>query len=393
MSNAFTRREALQRSAGAFFLPLDSLWRSRGPHGALQRVTGAADADRDLVAGLSTLIPDAMKRKGVPGLSIGLIREGRVIWSRGFGVANVDRRAPVTSDTVFEAASLSKPVFALAVLTLCDSGTLDLDRPLKDYLPAAVPVDDPRAKLITAAMVLSHTSGLPHGRPARTPIALRFAPGARFAYSATGFQCLQAVVEHLTRQPLAAFMKKTVLEPLAMDDSSFGWVDKYKASAADGYDEDGDVGLSGNGEYLEATPEELTRLKADFPEYRYPSAAAGLYTTASDYCKFVMELLQPERVRLSGRLMERLFHPRVQVTDGISWGLGWGLETTSAGEAFWHWGDWGVFRHFTMAGRRHKSGVVILTNSFNGPQVYREVVPKVLEGPHPSLAWVDRYRP
>jgi CubicO group peptidase (beta-lactamase class C family) len=284
-------------------------------------------------------------------------------------------------------------VFALAVLKLCESGKLDLERPLKDYLPSAIPIDDSRAKLITAKMVLSHTSGLPHGRPAGTPITLRFTPGEKFAYSATGFQCLQSVVEHLTRQSLTDFMKSTILNPLLMENSNFGWIEKYKESAADGYWGDGDFGLSGNGEYLEATPEELAKIKKDFPDYKYPSAAAGLYTTAADYCKFLIELLQPQRVRLSSAMMEKIFQPQVQVTDAISWGLGWGLEKAKTGGAFWHWGDWGVFRNFAMAVRSQKSGVIILTNSFNGPKVYREIVPKVLSGPHPSLSWVAQYRP
>jgi hypothetical protein len=75
-----------------------------------------------------------------------------------------------------------------------------------------------------------------------------------------------------------------------------------------------------------------------------------------------------------------------------SWCLGWGLEHSVSGDAFWHWGDWGVFRNFAIAYRKQKVGVVVLTNSFYGPRVYREVVPQSIGGEHPAFEWVRRYR-
>jgi CubicO group peptidase (beta-lactamase class C family) len=352
-----------------------------------------SESEQSLIADLTASIPDLMSRHKVPGLSIALIRDGKLNWSKGFGYANVEKKTPVTPATVFEAASLSKPVFAYAVLRLCDSGKMAVDRPLSDYLSKPFIDNEPRLKSITAEMVLSHSSGLPHGRPPGTPISLRFTPGEKFAYSATGFQYLQLVVEEITKQSLADFMKTGVLNPLGMSNSSFGWIERFNGAAAQGYDGDGDAGLSGNGEYLEATPEELEKLKKDYPEYKYPSASAGLYTTAEDYAKFMIEMLQPQRIPLSASLMERMFKQRVKINDSISWGLGWGLESVKSNAAFWHWGDWGVFRNFTMADRKRKIGVVILTNSFNGPRVYREIVPKAIDGEHPSLPWVARYRP
>src|SRR4029079_2261464 len=102
-----------------------------------------------------------MKHGGVPGLSVGLIRHGEVVWHRGFGVKNVQTGDLVTDDTVFEAASLSKSVFAYAVLKLVDQAVIDLDRPLSQYLPSLyAPAEDPRLSLITARHVLTHTTGL-----------------------------------------------------------------------------------------------------------------------------------------------------------------------------------------------------------------------------------------
>jgi CubicO group peptidase (beta-lactamase class C family) len=351
---------------------------------------------KELAAELSQFIPALMSRHKVPGLSITLIREARIVWSQGFGIRNTNTKEPVVAETVFEAASLSKPTFAYAALKLCEKGKLGLDTPLTEYLPAPFVPDEPRLKLITARMVLSHISGLPHGRPRGTPIALRFAPGQRFAYSATGFQYLQRVVEQVSKQSLAEFMKANLLEPFGMRNSNFGWIDNYQQAAAQGHDRDGDPGLTGNGEYLEFTPEERTSFDRDYPEYKYPSASAGLYTTAADYAKFLVEIMQPTQkgpFHLSENFVTEMLKPQVKVSEDISWGLGWGIEQTEAGDAFWHWGDWGVFRNFAIGYKNQKIGVVVLTNSFHGPKGYREIIPKAIGGTHPTFSWVERYRP
>lgn len=351
---------------------------------------------KELIADLSRLIPEWMRKHHVPGLAIALIKDAKIQWTQGFGVKNTETKESVATDTVFEAASLSKPAFAYAVLKLCEIGKLGLDTPLTEYLPKPFMPDEPRHKLITARMVLSHSSGLPHGRPRGTPIALRFAPGKKFAYSATGFQYLQIVVEHLSKQPLADFMKANLLEPFTMRNSSFGWIDSYNKEAAQGHGRDGEPGQTGNGEYLEFTPEERASFARDYPEYKYPSASAGLYTTASDYAKFLIEIIQPTRkspFHLSEDMTTEMLKPGMKVTDKISWGLGWGIELAEAEESFWHWGDWGVFRNFAMASKKQRSGVVVLTNSFYGPKVYREIVPKAIGGTHPAFSWVESYRP
>jgi len=297
---------------------------------------------------------------------------------------------------------LSEAAFAYAFLKLCEQWKIDLDATLTEFLPEPFVPDEPRLKRITTRRALSHSSGLPHGRPPGTPIRLRFDPGERFAYSATGFEYLQLVAERLTEKPLGEFMQARLLEPFGMRHSSFGWLDRYEKEAAQGHWQDGTPGFSGNGQYLRSSPEEKAKRRADYPEARYPSAAAGLYTTAADYARFMIQILRPSdgdrihwqrTVRLSERATAEMLRPQVHVSEGIDWGLGWGLERTDAGDAFWHWGDWGCFRNFAIAYRKQKLGVVVLTNSFNGPKAYRETVPQAIGGEHPALAWVERYRP
>ena len=394
MSQQVLRRQFLRQAGAMIALTSASPFASLVHAFQATEKSGNDALTKSLIADLAKSIPVWMSKTSVPGLSIALIKEANLVWSQGFGVKSAGAKEPVTAETIFEAASLSKPAFAYAALKLCDEGRLGIDTPLIEYLSDPLIPNEPRLKMITARMVLSHSSGLPHGRPQGAPISLRFTPGERFAYSATGIQYLQMVVERLTRQPLADFMKARLLDPFSMKGSNFGWIERYEKEAAQGHWRDGSTGLSGNGKYLAATSEELEKMRNHYPEFKYPSASAGLYTTASDYARFMIEVIDPSRrdqFHLSEAIVTEMLKPQVKINDSISWGLGWGIERTEAGDAFWHWGDWGVFRNFAIASRKQRSGVVVLTNSFNGPRVYREIVPAAIGGKHPALAWVEKY--
>jgi CubicO group peptidase (beta-lactamase class C family) len=102
-----------------------------------------------------------LKDGRVPGLAFAVIRDGKIVETKGVGVRDISTSAPVDQNTIFEAASLSKPVFAFAVLQLVDAGALSLDAPLAKYVPDYVK-DDPRAALITVRNILDHTSDLPN---------------------------------------------------------------------------------------------------------------------------------------------------------------------------------------------------------------------------------------
>lgn len=162
---------------------------------------------------LQQFIPRMMQHVGVPGLSIAVIRDGKIIWSSAFGVRNNETREPVTTDTPFEAASFSKAAFAYAVLKLCEQGKLSLDAPLWNYRPNCfLPAADPRSKLITTRMIPSHTSGL-HYRPEDKSVQIHSTPGEEWFYSAMGYGYLQRIVEHITGQPLElTFSRKTLPE-------------------------------------------------------------------------------------------------------------------------------------------------------------------------------------
>ena len=356
--------------------------------GLAQHASIQNTVDKQVINRLEQTIPRLMADGDIPGLSIALVRKGEVVWSRGFGVKNIETKEAVDDNTVFEAASLTKPVFAYAILKLVDSGKIDLDTPLTKYLPGTYDVgDDPRLNQITARRVLSHTTGFPNWRPrGDKTLKIYFTPGERFSYSGEGFVYLARVVEHITGESLDVFMKKAVLDPLDMKNSSFIWINNYETLKTFSHNPFGTV--SGRNK-----PEKA-------------NAAASLHTTANDYARFVVAILKGTGLKqATARLMltpqvsveeagfQSLNQPNPKLSGTISWGLGWGLEKTDDGMAFWHWGDNGDTKAYVAAFEKQRSGLVMFANSATGLSILPELVAEALGGQHPSLTWVsiERY--
>jgi CubicO group peptidase (beta-lactamase class C family) len=336
----------------------------------------------EVVARLERIIPRLMKEGDVPGLSIALLRNGDLVWHRGFGMKNAKTGDPVTEKTVFEAASLSKPVFAYAVLKLVDSGKFDLDKPLKQYLPGNYDVgDDQRLDQITARRVLSHTTGFPNWRSGN--LKIHFTPGERFSYSGEGFVYLAKVIERVTGEQFNDLMKKSVFDPLGMTSSSYVWQDSYDMLKTFRHDSLGQ-------------PVSQNKMAQG-----QSNAAASLHTTARDFGLFVSAILQG--TGLKKETLRLMLTPQIKVGEGgsnhtnrppeklspfISWGLGWGLQTTGDGLSFWHWGDNGDSKAYVVAFDRGKLGVVIFANSATGLSIAREIVDEAVGGEQPAGAWL-----
>jgi CubicO group peptidase (beta-lactamase class C family) len=335
--------------------------------------------NRELIGRLKELVPELMKKADIPGMSIAVIKDGKIIWTEGFGIKSAKTGESVTKDTIFEAASLTKPFFAYAAMQLVERGELDLDKPLYEYMPQEDLVkkyirhpwdlegfNRDWFRRITARLVLSHSSGLPHGEP-RRPLPILFEPGSRYKYSADGYQYLQQVVEHLKGEPLRDIMAKMALEPLGMKQSSMVWQDRYETQAAVGHD----VFSETNGR---------------FRKRRRATAAASLYTTAEDYARFVLAMLND--AGLKRETIAKMLTPEIDVDKDVFWGLGFGLQKTPNGKAFWQWGDYGIFRNYVIAYKEKKIGVVYLTNSFNGLSIGHDIVQHAIGGGNtdPALA-------
>ena len=186
---------------------------SASPDRGIQSVTG-------LVDDLSTFIPVEMQATKVPGLSITLIQEGKIVWSGGFGVSNTLTGSQVTEDTVFEVASISKVITAYAALVLVERGVLSLDEPVHAYLSRPWLPPSNYADRITLRHLLTHTSGLTN-KVNPVDKSIIFAPGERYEYSGVGFIYLQEVMEQVTGKSLEQIAQELVFQPLAMESTSF----------------------------------------------------------------------------------------------------------------------------------------------------------------------------
>jgi CubicO group peptidase (beta-lactamase class C family) len=334
------------------------------------------------IARLEKDVPRLLKESDVPGLTIALIRDGRLVWSGAFGLANADTKKRVTPNTVFEAASLSKPVFAYAVLKLVDEGKLNLDTPLNKYLGNNYDVGgDERMNLITARRVLSHTSGFPNWRPdGSKSLSILFTPGEKFSYSGEGMVYLSRVVVKITGMDFEEFMQQYALRPLGMTASSYIWQDRYDSLKAYRHDMLGK--MSGRNQPTGGHAGGTVREQGN--------AAASLCTTAIDYAKFVIAVLNGTGLKKD--TWAQMLTPQVRVDEKyppVAWGLGLGLETMPEGEYFWHWGDNGDSKAYVAALVSGKDAVLYFADGSNGLSFTSEILDDAIGGYHPALAHLD----
>jgi CubicO group peptidase (beta-lactamase class C family) len=357
------------------FLPM-----MRGNARSAGSVAANTHAAAATVAELERDIPELMRKDAIPGLEIAVIRGGKTTWVHAFGVKEVGGGQAVTNETIFEAASLSKPVFAYGVLKLVEQGKLGLDVPLTTYTTKPY-VEDARLGKITARIVLSHRTGFPNWRDGDS-LPIYFTPGERFSYSGEGYVYLQRVVEKITGKPLNEYMTEAVFRPLGMTSSSYVWKPEFDAVTATGHDDDG-------------KPEK--KWKPD-----EAGAASTLNTTASDYAKFVAAVV--DGVGLKEATLREMEKPQVALDPGcricikkepkelsknLFWGLGWGIQREDARDGLlWHWGDNGAFKPFVMADPKTKAGVVVFANSAKGLEVAQPIVDEAMGEKSLAFEWL-----
>ncbi|MBS7590108.1 serine hydrolase domain-containing protein [Ancylobacter defluvii] len=323
-----------------------------------------------------------IERAGVPGASVAVVRSGRVDL-RCAGVIHTVTRVAVNDETIFDAASLSKPVFAYAVLRLIDAGYLSLETKLSAWVPEYVD-DDTRSAVVTVGQALCHSTGLPNWRSAEFPLRSHFAPGQRFSYSGEGYTWLQKVVERITGEPLEQLMCSLVFQPLAMTRSSYVWQPAFETNHVAPHDSAQQAGPK-------RKPQEAM-------------AAFSLHTTAGDYARFLQAVLTGAHLRsetaslwLKPHVSVRrrgitAIRPGLDVDTDISWGLGWGLDPAQG--AFFQWGDGDQGRHktFAIGSVSEQAATVILTNGSQGMAIVPELVEGVLAGNQPCIEWLGYER-
>jgi CubicO group peptidase (beta-lactamase class C family) len=318
-------------------------------------------------------LADRMAALGVPGVSIAVVEDGRVAWARGYG--QTGGGGPVSPHTLFQAASLSKPVASMVALRLVELGRLSLDEDvnvkLRSWTVPASPASDGEA--VTLRRLLSHTAGLTvsgfpgyaahmpvpslrqlleGGAPSNTPaVRIDMKPGSAYRYSGGGYQVMQVLVEDVTGRAFAEVARELVLEPLGMTRSTFEQPlpAGRLGEAAAGHDDNGSV---------------IPGLRHTYPE----QTAAGLWTTPSDFAQVILEMQAPGRV-LTRDTVEIMLTPVMN-----RYGLGFGVQATDEQPSFAHTGSNAGFRCIFRGYRDAARGAVVMTNGARGSQLASEVI-------------------
>jgi CubicO group peptidase (beta-lactamase class C family) len=361
---------------------------------SIQRLDGSTIAPAEIDATVMKLIHAAK----VTGIGVAILNHGQIVYRKGYGLRDREKNLPLTPDTVMAAASLTKSCFAYLVMQLVDEGVLDLDKPIYQYFPKPLPeydnyrdlASDPRYKKITAAMLLSHTSGFPNWRrfTEDRKLSIHFEPGSRYAYSGEGIDLLQLAVETVTRKSLTDLMSERVFQRLGMTRTSMIWQDSFENDYANGYDEQ------------EHSLGPQKRKRAD--------AAGSMQTTVADYALFIQAVR--EGTGLHKKTRERMLSSRIPIfsthqfptfsaetTDEnkpiqLSYGMGWGLYQTPYGRAFFKEGHDDGWRNYAVCFDKPGTGIVIMTNSSNGEGIFKELIETLLRNKYTPIEW-EGYRP
>jgi CubicO group peptidase (beta-lactamase class C family) len=346
------------------------------PGGRLKTVAGGLTTINDF----ENSVTRNMQKAGVTGLSVAILNDNRVVYTRQFGWKDKDAGTKLDDTTVFAGASLSKTVFAYLVMVLAEEGILALDKPIQQYLVKPLPeypeyadlAGDDRYRTITARMLLSHTGGFPNLRSMSKDGRLRiqFEPGSRFSYSGEGIGLLQKVVEIVTHKDLETIAREKVFTPFGMSHTSYVWREAFAKNVA--------------------APHNEFEWAADPDRPAIANAGGSLTTTAHDYARFLAGILTAKGGR--GQSVERMLAPAIRINSRrmfdpvkpadsnandairLSWGLGWGVFETPQGQAFFHTGHSSSAQNYAVVYRKRGVGVVLLSNSANFESVAPEIV-------------------
>ena len=330
---------------------------------------------------LDNYLESKMEDLNIPGLSIAIINHAKVVHHQTFGFAHLEKKSPVTVETIFEGASMSKSVFAFFVMKYVEEGRLDLDKPLYEYLPYPDIVYDDRYKKITARMVLSHRSGLPNWREDEEDkkLKIKFEPGTDYLYSGEGYQYLAMVLKHIEKTDwagLEAAFQDKVAEPIGMEHTVFiqtPYTRKYKAEP---YDENGKrIDWENNYWYK----------KGD----GVFGAAYSIHSEPADFSKWMIAVMKEEQ--LSAESYNELLTPHSQVpTDAvdISYTLGFMKYPFPFTNTYGHGGDNEGFTCYNTLNTYRDWGYVLFTNSEYGQQLGEELFEYLLIGPDLTIPYM-----
>ena len=339
-----------------------------------------------------------MAYAGWPGVSIGIVRDQQLIYSKGFGYADIKKKTPTTPDTLYRIASHSKLFTAIGILQLRDQGRLKLDDPVKAHLPNFnITITDPEARPVTIRHLLTHSSGLPREAgsaywsdfnfPDREQVIERLAgqqtilpSESLFKYSNLAYALLGEIIADKTDESFATYVEEKIMAPLGMDDSSVVFPNKHQSQLAVGY-----------GRRLP----DGTRQVFPFIDARGMAPATGVTSSVNDMARFVSWQL---RLRnhggnelLAAATLREMQRPHWLVVDWKNGrGLGFGIVHTQDRDLIGHGGGYPGYRTGTQISSKEDIGVIVFTNSLDAEpypgstwsindRIFEWVVPAITE--------------
>ena len=344
------------------------------------------DGSKITIDSVQRKIEFLMKTANVSGVAIAVFNANKPVFSKTYGLADVQKNIPFQQSSVMYGASLAKMIFAYIVMQHVQEKVIDLDKPLVQYLVKPLPEikingfrrgyqdlkDDKRYEKITARMCLTHTTGFPNWRwfEADKKLKIKFDPGTRYSYSGEGLYLLQFVIEQLTGKDYEIISQERVFKPLGMTNTSQVWQPQFDDNIC-------------NGHNIKGEPYELTKWKE-------ASAGGSMSTTFEDFTKFYTALINSkglskesfsamtnQQVRIKSRSQ---FGPLaiIDSTDNdniqLGYGLGVGVFKTSYGRAFFKEGHADGWGHYSICFPDKKIAIVIMTNNDNGESIFKELL-------------------
>ena len=298
----------------------------------------------------ATLVDDFIKRQmaffEIPGASLAIIKDGKIIYSQMYGVSDLQSGMPITEKTLFEAGSITKSVFAFAVMRLVERGILELDQPLHELLTFEEVSHDERYRIITARHVLCHQTGLPNWgkRDSTGHFNLLFTPGTGFGYSGEGYEYLKRVIEHITGKNMSQILNEEFFIPLKLTGLYFKGSEYIKKYSAHGH--------------IDLKPTDIRVIEK-------PMMAFSLVTEARAFANFMLGLRNKKG--LKEVTYDEMFRIQSTREDGVHWGLGFEIKNTPFGLSYGHSGSTssGFICNFTFFPKLD-IGYVFFTNSDMG---------------------------
>jgi len=347
---------------------------------------------------MDEIVKSYMQEANVTGLSLSILNDNKISYLKSYGFRDKENNKLLDENSVMGGASFSKFLFAYIVMQFVEEGVIELDKPLYMYLKKPLPeyeiYKDLKGskywKILTARNCLSHSTGFPNSRMFNTDHKLEFffKPGSRTGYSGEGIYLLQFVIEEITGKKLEEIAVEKVFTPLKMERTSFVWQNRFEENYAVGHN--------------------ILEENIDYQKRDQASAGGSLLTTITDYSKFIEAMIQKKGMMNSS--FEKMFSSSIRIKSkhqfpslsdettneydkiNLSYGLGCVVMDTNFGKAFFKEGHGLGFQNYTIAFAEKGVAIVIMTNSDNGENIFKNLLEDLIGDIFTPWKW-EQYIP